>query len=203
MMLLDTDFQPDLDSLLKAMFGCGIEVLQGTNSIWIEGKGKRGGKNLNVCCWRMMQVCRENNWQQAFIEVFSGVIMTFSLAQQGALQFHRERMHEVQKHFCDDVKMIIIASLRPGEKRMISKNEMKDFIQEHGNPPYFEWRYKQKFKMNQCIEDFVFDLKDIQTRRKSNGIKPSKCSLFLTKCSQFFTKCYLFNTDLLKTMGID
>ena len=92
--------------------------------------------------------------------------------------------------------MIIITSLRPGEKRMISKKEMKAFRQEHGSPPYFEWHYKQKKKLNKCIETFVYELDEIRANSEPTKIKPSKCSLFLTKFSLLFT-------DLLKTMGID
>ena len=37
MILAEDPFQPDLDSLLKKMFGNGLELLQDTQYIWIKG----------------------------------------------------------------------------------------------------------------------------------------------------------------------
>lgn len=144
LLLSDEPFQPDLANMLDFIWDTNIKTIDENDKfqytqIWGKSYKK---KNLLAICWRPMnENLKDIEWMQNDALPFRGVIMTFNLAQKGALQFYRQRMFEVQDVFNDDVKLFIITTLNDGEKRQISKKQMYEFRKEHGDPPYFECNF--------------------------------------------------------------
>ena len=85
--------------------------------------------------------------------------------------------------------------MKPGLERQISPEEIQMFRKEHGNPPYFEWRFTNDLKIKKGINKLLISMVDNQKLRKQQHeatLKPLKSS----KCQNFFTM-------LLQGIGID
>ena len=102
-----------------------------------------------------MDFFRLLNWPMDFTNVFEGVVVVLNLARKSSLQTYRKQLCEIQKHFNDDIKLIMITALLPGKQRKVTEKDLQEFIKEHGNPPMYHCRTRDDNSIKDGIDHML------------------------------------------------
>ena len=105
---------------------------------------------------------REKDFPLDFTNEFRGAVLLFDLSKKDAIPVYRKQLFDVQKHFDDDFRLVVISYLKPGDRQKIRTIDYLHFLKEHGWPTDYEWKGKYNDQIMKGINDLMMEVREIQ-----------------------------------------